>query len=227
MAIGFSRTELRASTVRTIIGPFNAVTPMFYSEVAKLTARIALLLKPLADYLYCRPTILGEESPSIESQYQAIHNLVSNATSLSLCVRLSRTIFHFVEILPGEYYSPDDQENIAMESWSIRKDEELRNFKARQEFWLKRKGEAEQEFKTLEEPGQAHTRKGKKATDKLLKIRERQPKAPQQTHRAMTKIGVWPVITRYKPGSDKDDEDDEEGRTESLSGQRWVPHQGD
>ena len=216
MVIGFSRTELRASTVRTILGPFNAVTPMFYSEVAKLTARIALLLKPLSDYLYCRPTMSGKESPSIERQYQAIYNLVSNAAYLSLCIRLSRTIFHFVEILPGEYYSPGDQENIEMESWSISKDEELRNFEARQEFWLKRKGEAEQKFKTLEEAGEAHTHKGKKVAGKLRKIKERQPKPPQQTHRAITKIGVWPVITRYKPGSDKDDEDDKEGRTKAL-----------
>src|SRR6266536_3131737 len=41
-------------------------------------------------------------------------------------------------------------------------------------------------------------------------------KTTTQTHRTMTKIGVWTVITRYKPGSDKDDEDDMEGRTKAL-----------
>src|SRR6266536_1679337 len=41
-------------------------------------------------------------------------------------------------------------------------------------------------------------------------------KTTTQTHRTMTKIGVWTVITRYKPGSDKDDEDDMEGKTKAL-----------
>ena len=108
---GFARTKLRAETVRTILGP-GPVTVNFHPEVAKLTARVSLLFKPLLDYMYAIPSPDGAEIPSLWDQYQDLHNVISHAAYLSLCIRLSPTIFYFTSLSPGEAFQPDDQHTL-------------------------------------------------------------------------------------------------------------------
>jgi hypothetical protein len=191
--------------VRTIIGR-NAVTENFYPSVATLTAQISLLLKPLTDYLYSVPPRLGAPLPKITDQYQALHNLVSTAAYLSLCIRLSPTIFSLNDISPGTPWDDTDHHSLEDGLYSESKEAVLANFTAKRTAWEERRLELNTELKALETTGKIETRAGHTAHALLAAHLATEPKLSGWDYRPMAKIGVWPVITRYKPGGDEDDE---------------------
>jgi hypothetical protein len=182
------------------------VTENFYPSVATLTAQISLLLKPLTDYLYSMPPRKGKPLPKIADQYQALHNLVSTAAYLSLCIRLSPTIFSLNDISPGAHWDDTDQYSLEDGLLALSRDTAIINFKAEEAAWNKRRDELDKEVQALETAGKRETRAGDEASNRQAAHLATQPQMTGWDYRPMAKIGVWPVITRYKPGGDDDDE---------------------
>ncbi|PVH69592.1 hypothetical protein DL98DRAFT_598537 [Cadophora sp. DSE1049] len=104
---GFQRDSLRASQTRTILGS-SPITELFYPSVARLTAQLALLLTPLTSYLYSLSPPPGTPSPQISDLYQSLHNLVSQAGYLAICVKLTPSIIQMYDVRPGDTWMPDD-----------------------------------------------------------------------------------------------------------------------
>ena len=182
------------------------MTEKFYEEVAKLTAQIFLLLKPLTDYLYGMQPRLGVPLPTIEGQYQALHNLVSFAAYLSLSMKLSPTIFSFNEVFPGTHYDDKDIYCLELDLYQQSKNAVLSDFRMRFGVWDTRRRALAATLTALEQAGKRDTRKGDRAEEEHARHLQSQPTYSDRDYRAMCKIGVWPVITRYKPGGDEDDE---------------------
>ncbi|KAF4635007.1 hypothetical protein G7Y89_g3089 [Cudoniella acicularis] len=206
---GFARTALRSETVCSIVGR-GPVTQYFYQEVATLTAQLFLLLKPLTDYLYAMAPPKGTVIPSIVDQYQALHDLVSNAAYLSICVRLSPTIFFWVDVTPGTYYDRDDHTFLDIRSWTQSKQNVVDFYNSQV---LEHKNElaiAENVVKDLEAQGKGNTRRGRATRQRLVEIQTVAPKALIYEYRAMAKISVWPSIKRFKPGSAEDEKKERE-----------------
>ena len=203
--IGFGRQALRAETARTIMGR-NAVTENFYPSVAKLTAQISLLLKPLTDYLYGMQPRLGVPLPKIEDQYQELHNLVSTAAYLSLCTKLSATIFTFNDVSPGTHWDDKDYYNLEADLYFQSRTAVLDDYEHRQKAWNERLQKLNAELDSLKNAGKADTGAGDRVWQELAAHQTAIPSDPGRDYRPMCKIGVWPVITRYKPGGDEDDE---------------------
>jgi hypothetical protein len=162
------------------------------------------MLKPLTDYLYSMPPPKGKTLPLASDMYQCLHNLVSRAGYLSLCVRLSPTVFHIVDILPGSVYDPDDVYSLEAETYSVSKERILNAYRHKLSIWQKLKDAARAEVEAIAAQGRDQT----KANQKLARIDSEKPIAPGNVYRALAKIAVWPTVTRFKPGSQE--EEDEE-----------------
>ncbi|PBP24219.1 hypothetical protein BUE80_DR004814 [Diplocarpon rosae] len=218
---GFQRTLVRATTVRTVLGP-TAVTESFYPCVAKLSAQICLMLQPLTTYLYSLPLPHDTPLPRIADLYQSLHNLVSQAAYLSLCVRVSPTIFQFVDLPPATDWDPDDMHSLDTDAYTIGKASIAAAYH-REHFvpWVQKRSWAAKRVDELEaiEEGAEGRRPNEdpipippspssalaRAKSELAAIEAARPPVPSFTHRAQSKISVWPIIRRYKPGSDAED----------------------
>jgi hypothetical protein len=220
--VGFSRTALRASTVRTILNG-HAVTEDFYPSVANLTAQIALLLHPLTSYLYSMPppTSSSRELPLVQDLYQSLHNLVSTAAYLSICFRLSPTIFHFNDLSPGTPYDCEETHSLEPDVWSTSKKTVMESYSEKKKAHLAARDKAQREIEELKKQGRGWSWKLGRAERKLARILEKEPKAPGQTYWARCKIAAWMAISRYKAGSEEDDED-EGGELEGKDGFRIM-----
>lgn len=187
----------------------GAITKHFHTEVAQLTARVALLLKPLTFFLYSRPPVDGRPNRIIEDQYQALHNIIAIAAYLSICIRLSSTIFYFSSVTPNTPFDPEDQYSVETGAYIRSKEAVVNAYLSHRAAYQEKKEELEREIAKLDKGGKGATsRAGKKAQAKLIAHVRTQPHPPGQTHRALTKIGVWPSIRRFKPGTQEDDEDE-------------------
>lgn len=208
---GFGRTELRARTARTIIGA-NPVTEAFYPAVATLTAQIHLMLEPLTTYLYAKPAPVGKKLPLVQDLYQSLHNLVSQAAYLSLCVRMSPTILQFYDTTPGSNWEDKDMYCLETADYTKSKDAEIAAHTQRHIDWFRLYHPLSETLKDLDQlvVDNIVSKTDKVHNDAFTAVARslaQQPIAPGRTHRALTKISVWPVITRYKPGGDADDKE--------------------
>ncbi|KAF8852203.1 hypothetical protein BDZ45DRAFT_116349 [Acephala macrosclerotiorum] len=201
---GFSRQALRSETVRTIIGR-APVTENFYHEVATLTAQVSLLLHPLTSYLYQLAPPPGCAIPQVVDLYQALHSLISNAAYLSLAMHLSPTIFYFTPLSPGDTYLAEDHLNLSMLSYTASKQAVIDGFAAASAEQKKLSKAKELLVKRLKKQGKEHTAAGAAAAAKVAEIKTLAPTNPGNTHRAMVGIASWPVVTRFKPGGEEDD----------------------
>lgn len=182
------------------------MTEEFYPQVAKLTAQISMLLKPLTDYLYLMPPRHGRELPRIEDQYQSLHNLISRAAYLSLCIRLSPTIFYFNDINPGSVYDDKDHHSLENELYTESRDAVLDAHRVKLAAWQQTITELNNRLTALETAGRTESRDADAARRALASHQSNQPNFSAMNYRAMAKIGVWPVITRYTPGGEADDD---------------------
>jgi len=215
--LGFSRTALRSATVRTIVG--NApTTERFHPEVARLTAQVMLLFKPLVDYMHAIPPPPGVVVPSIKHHYQALHNIIAQAAYLSICIRLSPTIFHTSHLSPGANYEDEEQHSMSPPIWAASKNAVLR-------VWKKKKAPYEEARRIAVEAVELNK---PLVTDHPVRIRAEAAlqaanralhdlKGPTQTHRAMVKIAVWPNVRRYSPGSGEEGGEEDGFRILSLT----------
>ncbi|KAI9047837.1 hypothetical protein LZ554_008545 [Drepanopeziza brunnea f. sp. 'monogermtubi'] len=248
---GFQRRIVMSTTVRTVLGA-NAVTESFYPSVAKLSAQIFLMLQPLTNYLYSLPPPSNRKLPLVADLHQSLHNLVSHAAYLSICIRVSPSITQFVDLQPGVDWDPDDMYSLETEQYTQNKADAIAAFSKNEwEPWRKRAKAAKEQVNFLEQQQQSleqqptQAQLTQQATDQakrdranakaradgtpekqdlspvripepkklqdartaLDKVTQEKPEVPSWTHRAQTKISVWPVIRRYKAGSDADDKD--------------------
>ncbi|KAG4427531.1 hypothetical protein IFR05_016987, partial [Cadophora sp. M221] len=219
---GFQREELRAKQASTILGSAS-VTANFYPSVAKLTAQIALLLSPLTTYLYSLPPPVGTPAPLITSLYQSLHNLVSQAAYLSLCVKLTPSIIQMHDLRPGDRWHPDDMHCLDTEAFvdskrTIGDDWRQERHSIRVRAGKKRvlmegledklSGEDEGEGEGGREEMEKRYRKVRGECEELeRRLAEKDSNPPSFTHRALIKLAVWPVIRRYTPGSAEEEKD--------------------
>lgn len=203
---GFSRTALRSSTTRTILGK-RTITQHFHEEVAHLTAKVALLFKPLTDFLYSRPPKDGHPNRKIADQYQALHNIVSVAAYLSICIRLSPTIFFFSHASPNMPYDREDQSCVSMRAYNLSKRKVVVAYNKNKAAYETKKQKLQGAIDHLEAAGKSATsRVYRSARQKLDSHLRTRPPTLQSTYRALAKICIWPSITRYKPGTKEDDD---------------------
>jgi hypothetical protein len=212
---GYTRTALRAETVRSIIGA-GAVTENFYEEIAKLNAQVFLLLEPLTSYLYRLEPQNGKTIPDPRNQYQSLHNLISSAAYLSLAVRMSPTIFFWVDVTPGTFYDRDEQTSLDNISYTRSKQAVTDAYHSARAQWVDRKKVIDDTVTYLENRGLITTRKGTKAKQRQAAIQTQVPRQPPYEYRAMAKIGVWPSIKRFKPGSAEDEKRERDNPCEKI-----------
>ncbi|KAK0731391.1 hypothetical protein B0H67DRAFT_549168 [Lasiosphaeris hirsuta] len=104
---GYRRTNLRARTVRAILGS-DMLTPDFWPEVDRLALQLTEMLLPLMRVMdKYFPASRGE---SLRSLHQDLHNIVSEAAFLSIGIRWSHYIFRFDWPLLGQGWEKN-QEN--------------------------------------------------------------------------------------------------------------------
>jgi hypothetical protein len=218
--LGYTRTALRAKTTRSILGG-SPVTKFFYDEVAVLTAQISLLLEPITNWLYSVVQPASKHRHSIQDLHQSLHNIVSRAAYLSICIRLSPTIFHFVDVSPGTPYDYDDQHNLNSEIYTKSKEAVLEIHRRNLHRWTIERDDAALSVEAFPTDSDKNSREGKRAIEKHNAILDNPPTPPGRVYRAICKIGVWPIINRYKPGSDEDDKVLEQPLHEK-NGQRIV-----
>lgn len=178
------------------------MTRNFYIDVAHLTAQITLLFQPLSDYLTCTPQPEANLLPQFQDQYQILHNIISSAAYLSICVRLSPTIFHLVNVRLGNQYDPDDHWNLDWENWKRSEKVGRELFKEQREAWEQRERKARRALEKLVDEGKQNEPEGMRAQEVHRVILA---EMPRHSYGAQTTMSVWPVITRYKPGSVQDD----------------------
>jgi hypothetical protein len=152
-----------------------------------MTTQISLLLEPLTLYLLqqhknhspCHPF----QPPA--SQFQALHDIVSEAGHLALCIRLSPDIFHFVSERPGEPFNNETQFCL-----------DLKEFTDSKAAVVAAQGVAAKGSKTAYGGSESDfvTSEGSPAG-----TAENAPLYP--AHRALVKIAAWPSIKRYKRGN--------------------------
>ncbi|KAH6702961.1 hypothetical protein BKA61DRAFT_418565, partial [Leptodontidium sp. MPI-SDFR-AT-0119] len=215
---GFQREELRAKQASTILG-FASVTAYFYPSVAKLTAQIALMLSPLTTYLYTLPPPPSTPAPLIQDLYQSLHNLVSQAAYLSLCVKLTPSIIQIHNLRPGDRWHPDDMHCLDTEGFVDSKRtvcDDWRQERHNIRVWTEKKRSEMEGLKPPVSAGGGVQGNGGKETRAYRRAKgaweemnrmlvEKNASPPSYTHHALIKIAVWPVIRRYTPGSAEED----------------------
>jgi len=163
-----------------------------------------LLFEPLTSYLSRLPEDGTGNTPSPENQYQNLHNIVSSAAYLSLCIRQSPSIFYFYPVTPGTHFDRGDQINADSISYTKSKQAVTDAYNAAYTRWLADKKAIDAEVAS--KAAQGPTRDFKRAQAKQFAITAQAPPPPSTDYRAMAKIGIYPMITRYKPGSKQNDE---------------------
>lgn len=168
---------------------------------------MALLFKPLTDFLYSRPPRDGHPNCTITDQYQALHNIVSVAAYLSICVRLSPTIFFFSHVSPNTPYDREDQCYVNTRAYTLSKQTIVTAYNGGRAAHERKKQELEEVIVNLRAAGKSATSRACRSAQRKLDAHLlTRPQSLHSTHRALTKICIWPSITRYKPGTQADDD---------------------
>lgn len=182
------------------------ITKNFHIEVAELTAQVSLLLQPLTFFLYSRPPKEGGANVELEAQYQELHNIIAIAAYLSICIRLSPTIFHFSNVSPNTPYNHAEQHSLDAEGYTRSKENAFRLYRLARDAHDKKSTELQDLLEKA--TGAKNLNRAMKKIDQAFKEHDATPtpRDPQLSHTALTKIGVWPNISRFKPGHSDDDE---------------------
>lgn len=147
----------------------------------------------------------GKPLPQINDLYQNLHDIISSAAYLSIRIRASPTIFYLVDMAPGQFYMRDDQVSLDREGWTRSKEAVMRAYNASRTANIAERGEANREVARLSNERNLDTRAGRKALEYQRRVTAQEPRPPAHEYRAMVKIGVWPSVKRFKPGSAEDE----------------------
>jgi hypothetical protein len=143
----------------------------------------------------------------MQDQYQALHNIVAIAAYLSICIRLSPTIFYFSNVETNTPYDHEGHHSVDADGYQKSAEAIEAAYEVAAAKFRKKREEIEREIAKLRAAGKSDTSRAvKKVLAKLKAHFEMQPNPPGVTHEVLTKIAVWPNISRYKPGASGDDE---------------------
>ena len=156
--------------------------------------------------MYAIPPPQGQTIPLIWDQYQYLHNIISSAAYLSLCIRLSPTIFYFTRLSPNEAFQPDDQHCLESEIFTRSKQKIVDNFDALNKQWNEKKTKLEADLEVLGTGASIELEQGKQLKTELAAHLATRPRHFALSYRALLKIGAWPNIRRFKPGSVEQEE---------------------
>lgn len=209
---GYSRQELRCKSIRTLMGGAS-LTPNFHKDCTNLTAQVLLLLMPLFNYLTLLPARPETVVPKATALYQSLHNILSSAAYLSICIRISPTIMHTVSLIPGTAYKPEEHTSIFQNSWTLSKTIVQNNWQRDGEELEAERARAEGYVLGYKNAGvgRIESNAGLRALRRLQDVQKKlaDHKPPGYTHQASVKIAIWPITKRYwagnsKPGGDMD-----------------------
>lgn len=211
-SVGYSRQELRCKSIRTLMGGAS-LTPNFHKDCTNLTAQVLLLLMPLFNYLTLLPARPETVVPKATALYQSLHNILSSAAYLSICIRISPTIMHTVSLIPGTAYKPEEHTSIFQNSWTLSKTIVQNNWQRDGEELEAERARAEGYVLGYKNAGvgRIESNAGLRALRRLQDVQKKlaDHKPPGYTHQASVKIAIWPITKRYwagnsKPGGDMD-----------------------
>lgn len=106
---------------------------------------------------------------------------------------------------PGEPYDGDDHHNLEPEGYTMSKQIAVDTWTDDWNQLVSEITPANVEYKRLEDENKLDTREGRKISAVCDALYARQPPPLIRSHAALTKISVWPKITRFRAGSDEDD----------------------
>ncbi|CAG8978926.1 hypothetical protein HYALB_00011188 [Hymenoscyphus albidus] len=201
---GFQRQTLRASTTRAILTN-RPVTTNFYAQVASQTAQTFLMLQPLFDYLYSLPSTSDWELPPPMEFYQGLHDIISDAAYLSLCIRVSPTIFWWEETRPGTLFTAEEHTIVDAVSWQESKNAQLTLHVKDITAWRATKEKALAAVRKKLAEGKIYSHHGFAKVEQLENIKALRPAFATDAFRAKVKIAVWPAIKRFKEGHWKEE----------------------
>jgi hypothetical protein len=150
--------------------------------------------------LYRIPPPEGKPTPLVWDQYQSLHNIISSAAYLSLCIRLSPTIFFFTALYPNEPYNPDEQDDLESEISTASKQKIVDEWTAAMTAWNEKRTQMEETVQKLTKDGHIEMPSGQTAKSNLATHLATRPNPP--IYRSLSKIAAWPNICRFKPGSE-------------------------
>lgn len=157
-------------------------TVNFDAKAEELSRQIFLLLQPINSWLLNVPKANGSVLQSIdeESQLKELKAIIRGAGFVSLMIRRSPNIFHFVSASPGTYFDKEDHFSINGDYYSASKKRLIK--------------ESNYEKRIYNEWASMPTR----TEEEMAKMKYIKPQM-----RAMVKIGITPTIRIYKPGRDQ------------------------
>jgi hypothetical protein len=151
--------------------------------------------------MYAIPPPSSASIPNLWDQYQDLHNIISHAAYLSLCIRLSPTIFYFTPLSPGEAFQPDDQHCLETQIFASSKAQVVANYDEALKTWNEEIPRLEQRIMELKTSDSVPQKDVLQAIKDLNGHEKMNPKHYGYSFRAMAKVCVWPNIRRFKPGS--------------------------
>lgn len=128
-AEGFERSKLRAHTTRTWLHVTDGEPTRFWEEVDKLCTQTLALLLPVYDYT---SEFTGYSPVPVAELHQMLHDVISYAGWLSVCIRMSPAIVSINWLKPADPYAMG-QTNTCQSAYEFSKEAALQHqMRARQ-----------------------------------------------------------------------------------------------
>jgi hypothetical protein len=119
--------------------------------------------------MYAIPPPDGATVPKLWDRYQDLHNIISQAAYLSLCIRLSPTIFYFTPLSPGEAFQPNDQHCLETQVFTTSKAKVVADYGAAFKPWNEKRIALEKRLADLKVEGQTGVNVVKQGEGKTAK----------------------------------------------------------
>jgi len=131
------------------------------------------------------------------------------AAYLSICIRLSPTIFYFSNVLPNTRYEEEEHHSVDEECYLRSKGAVVEAYNVELRAYDDKKKRLQNRMARLTAACRGDTSRAiMNARQKLNAHIRTEPYGPEHRYEPMAKIGVWPNINRFKPGTPEDDDVD-------------------
>ena len=127
--------------------------------------------------MYAIPPPHNAWTPKTQDLHQSLHNIISDAAYLSLCIRLSPTIFYFTPLSPNEAFNHDDQHCLKPKSFAESKEKVVKDYENFLKLWNAKKTELEKHVADLKAKEQARVDTAKQAEAKAAAAEAQKSKA--------------------------------------------------
>jgi hypothetical protein len=145
----------------------------------------------------------------MEEQYQALHNIIASAAYISICIRLSPSIFYMTDVQPNAVFDPEDHYCTELNIYKASRENINHRYNLEKKEFSEKKDKLDKLMKRFVKLQKEGTKEGKALAAKIKEHELKQPIPPWRTYRALIKLGIWPNIRRFKPGSIEDEQKNE------------------